>query len=108
MVSGFTATFIIDLFGTLLGAKWGGASRWGLFGAGLGGLIGLFLGVLGIILGPVIGAIVGELLFKRKTIIQSARAGVGAGLGIALSTLAKFILACFMLGLLLLDIFFVF
>ncbi len=82
----------IDILGSLLGAKWGGASRRGMIGTAVGGLVGLFFLPLGIIVGPVIGAFAGEYLGSRP-IREAARAGVGAGVGFAVSIVIRMCVA---------------
>ncbi len=74
---------ILEICAGVLGAKWFGASRWGLIGAGVGLLGGLFFSIPGLILGPLIGAVIGELALGRREPADAARAGLGAGLGFA-------------------------
>ena len=38
---------VVDFFATAMGSKWFGGTRWGIFGALAGGLIGLFFGIIG-------------------------------------------------------------
>ncbi len=107
MFTGFIATFPIDILGTIIGAKWGNATKWGLFGASVGGFIGLFFGLPGIIVGPIAGAIIGELIFKRRSINEAVNAGAGAGMGILVSTAGKAFLALLLIFALVIDIFFI-
>jgi len=95
----------IDLLGTSIGAKWGGASRAGIVGALIGAVVGLFFGVPGIVLGPIVGAFTGEMVHARRTVREASVAGVGAGVGIAISTVLRGLLAIFLLGLVLIDCF---
>lgn len=80
-----------DYAASLYGAKTLGATRRGLIGAGLGGLVGLFLGPFGILLGPFVGAFSFEFLGGREW-RESAKAGAGATLGLFVGALGK--LAC--------------
>ncbi|HMJ89584.1 MAG TPA: DUF456 family protein, partial [Candidatus Acidoferrum sp.] len=57
---------LMDYLATVYGAKRFGATKKGMVGAIVGGLIGLFFNLPGIILGPFIGATLFELLGKRK------------------------------------------
>jgi uncharacterized protein YqgC (DUF456 family) len=68
--------YIVPIWGT---RKFGG-SKYGMRGATVGLIIGLFLGPVGIILGPLIGAIVGELIFKDD-MKYAIKAGFGSLLG---------------------------
>jgi uncharacterized protein YqgC (DUF456 family) len=90
--------YLFDAFGTAIGAKRYGASRWAIAGATIGGVLGLFFGLIGVVLGPFIGAVIGELSFRRD-IGTAARAGWGATLGIALAAAGKLALGFVMIGL---------
>lgn len=83
--------YIVPIWGT---RKFGG-SKYGMRGATVGLIIGLFLGPAGIILGPLIGAIVGELIFKDD-MKYAIRAGFGSLLGfltgIGLKLAASFVM----------------
>src|SRR5260370_1775990 len=67
------ATYALDFLSGYFGAKYFGATRWGMVGAFLGALIGVFFGIIGLFVGRVIGAIAGEFLAGKK-IITAARA----------------------------------
>lgn len=75
----------LDFFGSTLGAKLGGATKAGLLGAALGGLMGIGFGIPGLILGPFIGAVLGDLFAKRRKISELAKSGMGASLGFFIS-----------------------
>ncbi len=107
MFVGFLATFPLDILGTLIGAKWGNATKWGLFGAAVGGFIGLFFGLPGLIIGPVGGAFIAELIIKKRSVKDSASAGAGAGMGLLISTAGKALLALLLIFALVIDIFFI-
>lgn len=107
MFVGFLASFPIDILGTLIGAKWGNATKWGLIGASIGGFVGLFFGLPGLILGPILGAFIGEYILKRRSMNDSINASAGAGMGILVSTAGKALLALLLIFALVLDIFFI-
>lgn len=107
MFVGFLLSFPIDILGTLIGAKWGRATKWGLFGASIGGFIGLFFGFPGLIVGPILGAFIGEYLFKQRTFRESINASAGAGMGLFISTAGKTLLAFMLIAALVIDIFFI-
>ena len=100
---GVGLSYASDFFGTMAGAKWGGATKWGLTGSVVGLVVGLFFGVFGLILGPLIGAFVAELIFAGREIRDAARAGIGAGFGLAISMLLHLLIAVAMIGMLVLD-----
>ena len=96
---------LLDFLGTMVGAKWLGATRWGIFGAVVGGIVGIFFGLPGLILGPVFGALVGEIIFARRSLRLSAKAGFGAAVGFGLSTVARVALALLMILIVIVDAF---
>ncbi|MDX9904184.1 MAG: DUF456 domain-containing protein [Bacteroidales bacterium] len=71
---------VIDYVVPIWGTRQFGGSKYGMRGATVGLIIGLFLGPLGIITGPFIGAVVGELIFKDD-IKYAIKAGFGSLLG---------------------------
>jgi uncharacterized protein YqgC (DUF456 family) len=96
---------VVDFIGTLVGAKWAGATRWGLFGAAAGGVAGLFFAPLGLLLGPIIGAFAAEIVFAQRGLRPSIKSGVGAGVGYGISLAARLALAVFMIMIVLFDLY---
>lgn len=90
-------SMVLDHAITLLGAKRAGASAWGMFGAVLGLLVGLFFGLPGIIVGPAIGAVVFEY-WRNPNFTQASRAGMGVFLGFLVGTLVKYAVAFAIIG----------
>ena len=90
---------IVDWVASLLGAKRMGASAWGLVGAGLGLVVGMFFGLPGILLGPPVGAFALEFA-KDPQFKRAARAGAGVALGFLLGTAGKLALAAVLVGVL--------
>jgi uncharacterized protein YqgC (DUF456 family) len=91
-------TIAVDFFSPMLGAGKYRASRWGILGAFIGSLLGIFiLGLWGIILGPFMGAILGELIAGRKY-TQAFKVGFGTIIGLILSSLMKVVVILIMLG----------
>jgi len=71
---------VLDYLVPLWGTKKFGGSKYGVRGATVGLIIGLFLGPAGIIIGPFVGAFVGELIFKDD-MRYALKAGFGSLLG---------------------------
>ncbi|MDF1560705.1 MAG: DUF456 domain-containing protein [Bacteroidales bacterium] len=71
---------VIDYVVPIWGTRQFGGSKYGMRGATVGLIIGLFLGPPGIIIGPFIGAVVGELIFKDD-FKYAIKAGFGSLLG---------------------------
>lgn len=81
-ISAFAAILvsILDNLVPVWGAQRFGASKWGIIGATVGLVAGLFFGPIGLIAGPFIGAVGGELLAGKKG-KASLRAGLGSLIG---------------------------
>ncbi len=90
------ATHALDFLSGYFGAKYFGATRWGMFGAILGALIGVFFGIIGLFVGPVIGAILGEFI-GGKRMIDAGRAGSGSLLGNLGGMIGKLVVALAMI-----------
>ena len=96
-------TYALDFLSGYFGAKYFGATKWGMFGAILGALIGVFFGILGLFVGPVIGAIVGEFI-AGKRMIDASRAGWGSLLGNLGGMVGKLVIALAMITIFLMTV----
>ena len=96
-------TYALDFLSGYFGAKYFGATKWGMFGAILGALIGVFFGILGLFVWPVIGAIVGEFI-AGKRMIDAGRAGWGSLLGNLGGMVGKLIIALAMITIFLMTV----
>jgi len=94
---GVLAGFLVDWMSGVFGAKWMGSSRYGMAGACIGGIVGLFFGLPGLILGPLAGALAGELIFSRRGLQASTKAAAGVGLGMVAASLIRFSIAIVMI-----------
>jgi uncharacterized protein len=90
-------SYALDFLSGYFGARYFGATRWGMFGALLGALIGLFFGIPGLFVGPVIGAVAGEFL-AGKRMIDAGRAGWGSLLGNLGAIIGKLLIALVMIA----------
>ncbi len=97
------ATYALDFLGAYFGAKYFGASKWGVFGAIFGALAGLFFGIIGLFVGPVIGAIAGEFI-AGKRMIDAGRAGWGSLLGNLGGMIGKLVIALVMITIFLMTV----
>lgn len=85
------AIVLDNISGPFLSLKYG-ASKWGFWGAVVGGIIGIFIfGPLGLILGPFIGALAGELL-QGKNFTAASKIGFASVWGMILGNLFKLLL----------------
>jgi uncharacterized protein YqgC (DUF456 family) len=89
---------VLGVLAAGLGARRYGASRWGVVGAILGAVVGLFLGPLGLILGGVAGAAAGELL-RGADLAGSVRSGFGTLIGLLVGLAADLGVSLTMIGL---------
>lgn len=71
---------VLDYFVPVWGTKKFGGSKYGVRGATIGLIVGLFFGPPGIIIGPFLGAIIGEMIFKDD-FKYALKAGFGSLLG---------------------------
>ena len=90
-------SFVADFVASLMGAKRVGASPQALFGAALGGGVGLFFGLPGMVLGPFVGAVGGEFLARRR-LVQAGKVGLGTWLGLVAAAVVKVIIAFMMIA----------
>lgn len=86
----------VDLAASIYGAQRSGASRKGLWGAGIGGFAGIFFGIPGLLAGPFLGASLGEMVHGRAW-QDASKVGLGTWLGLLLGALLKLMLAFWML-----------
>ena len=77
-----------DFLSSYFGAKYFGASRWGVAGAVIGGIIGIFTGFVTLLFLPIAGAIIGELI-AGKQLIAAGKAGWGTLLGTIAGMIGK-------------------
>jgi uncharacterized protein YqgC (DUF456 family) len=91
------ASYALDFLSGYLGARYFGATRWGMFGALLGALIGIFFGIVGLFVGPVIGAVAVEFI-AGKRMIDAGRAGWGSLLGNVGAMIGKLVIALAMIA----------
>jgi uncharacterized protein len=90
-------TYGLDFLSGYFGARYFGATKWGMFGALLGAVIGVLFGIVGLFVGPVIGAIAGECI-AGKRMIDAGRAGWGSLLGNLAAMVGKLFLALVMIA----------
>ena len=87
----------VDYLAGALGAKKLGATKWGVLGAVVGMVPGIFFGLSGMILGPAIGAVAVEY-WKNPDFKAASKAGAGVMIGFAIGVVAKCALALAILG----------
>jgi len=90
------ATYVLDFLSGYFGARFFGATKWGMFGAILGALAGTFFGIVGLFIGPVIGAVAGEFMAGER-MIDAGRAGWGSLLGNLSALMGKLLIALVMI-----------
>ena len=87
---------VLDFYIPVWGTNFFGGGRWGRIGSAIGIVVGLFFGPLGIIFGPFVGAVIGELLSGRAS-YDAIKAGFGAFVGFLVGTVAKLVVAGFLI-----------
>jgi len=99
------AGWAIDYLAALMGAKRAGASGLALLGAALGTVLGLFGGLVGLLLLPLAGAALGQFITERNA-QRAATVGLATWIGLMVGTVAKVVIACFMVGMFVLALVF--
>jgi hypothetical protein len=82
---------VVDFVGVLFGTKLFGGGKWGMAGAGVGAVVGMFFSLPVLVLGTVFGAVSAERYIAKKTPGASLRAGAGAAVGFVLSTVGRLV-----------------
>lgn len=87
-------TFLISMIDNVASA-WGarkyGGSKQAVWGALIGGLLGIFI-PFGLIVGPLAGALIAELFVVRKPVLDATRAAWGTLIGLLTGIAAKLVL----------------
>lgn len=90
-------SIFVDYLASTLGAKYFGSSKYGIYGALIGTVLGIFIfPPAGLLIGPWIGAIVGEMI-AGKDLSNAFRTGIGTILGLFSGVAFSLILAIIML-----------
>ncbi len=98
-------SLLLDSLSGALGAKWFGSSKWGILGAVIGGLVGLFFGLPGLILGPIVGVFVFEVFVAKKEVKAAGQSTVGTVVGGMAGILGRVAIALGMIAWFVADVF---
>jgi len=101
----YAGSLLLDWFSGAMGARWFGSSKWGVIGALLGGVVGIFFSLPGLIIGPIVGVFLFETLFAKKQIKEASNSTVGTVVGGIAGLIGGGILALAMVAVYLLDVF---
>lgn len=96
--------YVVDMAAGALGARWFGASRWGIAGVFVGGIVGLFFAPLGFIVGPLAGGLLFELVFAKKRMAPAVKSTWGTLLGTGVGLVARLTISVAMVVTVLADI----
>ncbi|MCB1229905.1 MAG: DUF456 domain-containing protein [Verrucomicrobiae bacterium] len=100
-------SIVVDWLSGAMGAKWFGSSKYGIWGALIGGVVGaIFFNLPGLILGPIVGVFVAEMWFAKKEWKPAANSTVGTVVGGLAGVVAKMLLAMAMILWYAADVFF--
>jgi hypothetical protein len=92
------ALIILDFVFRSFGAQKMGSSKWGMFGAFLGMVVGIVIGTLpSLILGSLVGATLFEMMLG-KGLLKSLSAGCGTFIAFLIGTILQLALALVMVG----------
>jgi uncharacterized protein YqgC (DUF456 family) len=101
---GLVLSYVVDFASGVMGARWFGASRWGIAGVFIGSIVGMFFGPLGWVLGPLTGGVAFELIFAKKRLQPAAKSAWGSLLGTGVGLVLRLIVALGMVAVFLLDV----
>lgn len=90
---------VVDYVAAALTAKRAGASKYGVIGAAVGTLAGIFSGLWGLLFMPLAGAAIGEFIAHRDA-LRAGRVGVATWFGLVVAVAVKLAVAFTMLGVL--------
>lgn len=92
------ASMVVDWISGAMGAKYFGSSKYGIWGALIGGVLGaIIFNLPGLILGPVVGVFVAEVWFAKKEWKPAANSTVGTVVGGLVGMIAKMLIALAMI-----------
>lgn len=94
---------VFEFLSGAAGTKWFGGSKWGAWGALIGGIVGMFFFPFGLILGPLIGALLFEKLFANMENKPALVSGVGSVLGTVAGMIFKLVVGVIMVVWILID-----
>ena len=98
---------VAEYWSGALGTKWFGGTRWGMAGALVGGVVGIFFMPVGLLLGPLVGAFLGEWVFAKKEVKPATVSGVGSVVGTLTGLAVKLAIAVVMVVYFLVDVFWI-
>jgi uncharacterized protein YqgC (DUF456 family) len=95
--------YAVDFASGMMGARWFGASRWGVLGVFAGGLLGMFFSLPGLIIGPLAGGFAFELFFARKEMRPAIKSTWGTLVGTTLGMVLRIAVSAAMIVVFLVD-----
>lgn len=101
----YILSLVLDWVSGAIGAKWFGSSKYGVIGAIIGGIVGLFFSLPGLIIGPIVGVFAFEMIFAKKEVKEASNSTVGTVVGGIAGVIAKVLLSLGMIGWYLADVF---
>lgn len=99
----FGLAYAVDFFSGMVGARWFGASSWGIWGVLVGGIVGLFFGPIGILIGPLVGGFAFEMLFAKRTFKPAVKSTWGTILGTTVGLFVRIAISLAMIATVLVD-----
>lgn len=100
----FGLAYAVDLLSGMMGARWFGASSWGIWGVLVGGIVGLFFGPVGLLLGPLIGGFSFEMLFAKRQLRPAMKSTWGTVIGTGVGLILRIGISVAMIATVLIDI----
>jgi uncharacterized protein len=99
----FVLAYVVDIASSAMGAKWFGASRWGVAGVLIGGIVGLFFGIPGLLIGPVAGGLAFEVFLAKRDFRSGMKSTWGSVVGTGVGLITRVLLSLAMVLVFLVD-----
>lgn len=100
----FCLAYAVDFFSGMMGARWFGASRWGITGVFIGGIVGVLFGPFGLLLGPLVGGFAFEMLFAKQRLRPAIHSTWGTLLGTGVGLVLRVLISLAMIATFLIDV----
>ncbi len=101
----YILSLVLDWVSGALGAKWFGSSKYGVIGAIVGAIVGIFFGLPGLIIGPIAGVFAFEMFFAKKEVKEASNSTLGSVVGGIAGVFIKVLLSLGMIGWYVIDVF---
>ncbi|MDB6080161.1 MAG: hypothetical protein JWO82_3908, partial [Akkermansiaceae bacterium] len=94
---------VLEFTASAAGSKWFGGTKWGAWGALLGGLVGMFFVPIGLFAGPLLGAFLFEKAFAKQELKPAVHSGIGSTVGVVAGMGINLLIGLVMIAYMIID-----